>query len=107
MNSAIILWSKPTCVQCDAVKRRIVDKLAGVQGSMQVIREEWAKLQENGTVVEHDLTDPDNEKTLEYFKGLGFTSAPVTEYLGSIAGGYVPAHVDDIIASWRKDHAHV
>jgi glutaredoxin-like protein NrdH len=77
----IILWSKPSCVQCTAVKRRLTE--AGVP------------------FTERDLTDPENASDLEYFQGLGYRQAPITEHGASAVPEYVPAEIDRIIAAWR------
>ena len=107
MDERIILWSKPSCVQCDAVKRRIVDKVTGIVGDKQYVLGEWERLKEQGIVAEFDLTLPEWESQLNYFKGLGYTSAPLTEYGTHLVPGYIQAQVDDVIAAWRSDHAHV
>lgn len=82
--SDVIVWSKPGCVQCTAVKRRL----------------------ENANVPfeERDLTAPEAAKDLEYFKGLGYFSAPITEY-GVIAfSQFMPSEVDRVVEAWRADH---
>ena len=107
MDDRIILWSKPSCVQCDAVKRRIVDKVTGTVGDKQFVLGEWERLKEQGMVAELDLTLPEWENHLSYFKGLGYASAPLTEYGAHLVPGYIPARVDDVIAAWRSDHAHM
>ena len=109
MLPVLTLWTKPSCVQCDAVKRRIVDKLLGLQGDRQFIKGQWDRLREQGLVIEHDLTDPNNQEHLNYFKGLGYTSAPITEYGVHLIPGYIPAELDDLLMKWKSDHdvAHV
>lgn len=81
----VIVWSKPGCVQCDAVKRRL--RAAGVP------------------YTEPDLTSEEHAKDLEYFKGLGYSSAPITEYEGIAFSQFMPGEVDRVIAAWRADHA--
>lgn len=51
------VYTKPTCVQCDATKRRIT--------------------QFGGTYDEIDLTAPENIEALEEFKASGALQAPV------------------------------
>lgn len=80
----VTVWTKPNCVQCRMVKRRLSE--AGV------------------TFTERDLTDPENEKDLGYFKGLGYSSAPITEHGAVAVPGFVPAEIDRIIAAWRAEH---
>lgn len=79
----IVLHKKPACQACRAVARRLSE--AGVE------------------FIEQDLTAPENLKDLEHFKGLGYSSAPITEY-GDIAfPGYNPAEVDRVIAKYKED----
>lgn len=81
----VIVWTKPACVQCRLVKARL--DAAAVP------------------YLEEDITSEANAKDLEYFRGLGFTSVPITEYGGIIAfPGFMPAEVDRVIAAWRADH---
>lgn len=81
MNPAIVVWTKPSCQQCVAVKRRLT--AAGVP------------------FVEADLTAPENAKDLEHFKGLGYASAPITEYSDIAFPGYNPAMVDLVIETYQ------
>lgn len=85
--SAVIVWTKPACQQCRMVKHRLTT--AGV----------WFE--------ERDLTEPENEQDLDYFRGLGFSSAPITEYRGTIAAGFMPAEIDRIITAWKAETAEV
>lgn len=80
----VTVWTKPACVQCNAVKRRLTE--AGVP------------------FTECDLTHPDHEKDLAHFKGLGYSSAPITEHGAVAVPGFVPAEIDRIIAAWRAGH---
>lgn len=80
----ITVWTKPNCVQCTAVKRRLTD--AGVP------------------FTERDLTAPEHEKDLEHFKGIGYATAPITEHGIVAVPGFVPAEIDLIIAAWRAGH---
>lgn len=79
--SAVIVWTKPACVQCKLVKHRL--EVAGVP------------------FVEHDLTAPENAKDLEHFRGLGYTSAPITEFEGIAVPGFMPSEIDRIIGAWK------
>jgi glutaredoxin-like protein NrdH len=79
--SVVMVWTKPRCVQCDAVKRTLLE--AGV------------------SFVEADLTEADHADHLEYFKGLGFSSAPITEYGGIVTAGFDPAGIQRIIEAWK------
>ncbi|MFI8593758.1 glutaredoxin family protein [Microbacterium sp. NPDC078428] len=80
----IIVWTKPACVQCRLVKNRLA--AAGVP------------------FVEADLTAPESAADLEHFRGLGYQSAPITEYGGTAFPGFMPAEVDRVIAEWRAAH---
>lgn len=80
----ITVWTKPNCVQCRLVKKRLTD--AGVP------------------FIERDLTAPGHEDDLAHFKGLGFGSAPITEHNATAVPGFVPAEIDRIIAAWRAGH---
>ena len=106
-RATLILWSKPSCVQCDAVKRRIVEKLTGIFGNKGIVLEEWERLKADRNIEERDLSSAEHADDLAYFKGLGYTSAPITEYKGHLVPGYIPAQIDDVIAAWRSDHANV
>lgn len=83
-SGEITVWTKPACVQCTAVKRRLTE--AGVP------------------FTEHDLTAEENAGDLEYFQKLGYRSAPITEHGDVAVPGYVPADIDRIIAAWRVGH---
>lgn len=79
--TAIIVWTKPSCQQCRMVKYRL--EVAGVPFE------------------ERDLTAPENAKDLAHFTGLGYRSAPITEF-GEIAiPGFVPSEIDHVIETWR------
>jgi glutaredoxin-like protein NrdH len=82
--SDVIVWTKPACVQCRMVKFRL--EAAGVP------------------FTEQDLTAPSAAKDLEHFRGLGYTSAPITEYGGIAVPGFMPTEIDRVIAAWREDH---
>ena len=102
----ITIWIKPVCVQCNAVKRRLVEKFTGRTGFTPVqIGDELGKLVKAGVVAIEDLTVEKNEKNLSYFKGIGYSSAPLTEYKNSIVPGYIPDELDRMIEAWKSDHA--
>lgn len=82
--SKVIVWTKPSCMQCRLVKFRL--EAAGVPFE------------------EMDLTAPESAKDLEYFRGLGYLSAPITEYGGIAVPGFMPSEIDRIIEAWRVDH---
>lgn len=83
--SVVIVWSKPACQQCRMVKFRL--EAAGVPYE------------------ERDLTAPENVKDLEWFRGIGYSSAPITEF-GDIAfPGFVPSDIDRVIEAWRAVQA--
>lgn len=86
-TSAIIVWTKPACVQCKLVKHRLDE--AGVP------------------YIETDLTAPESAKDLEHFRGLGYSAAPITEYRGIAFPGFMPAEVDRVIEAWRADQRPV
>lgn len=77
----IIVWTKPSCVQCRMVK---VDLDAN-----------------DVPYEERVLTAPENAKDLAHFTGLGYRSAPITEYSDLAVPGFIPAELDQIIAAWR------
>lgn len=80
----VTVWTKPSCVQCTAVKRRLAE--AGVP------------------FTERDLTAAENADQLEYFQKLGYRSAPITEHEQIAVPGFVPAEIDRVIAAWRDGH---
>ncbi|QPL14163.1 NrdH-like glutaredoxin [Microbacterium phage Morrill] len=111
MTTPITLWTKPNCVQCNAVKRRLVEGLTHQANlSPDQVKRDWQRLIELGRVQEFDLTEPEHSDTLKYFKEvLGYSSAPVTEYKNSAIPdmnfpGYNPAEIDKMIERWKADH---
>lgn len=80
----VTVWTKPSCVQCDAVKRRLDTACVPYTA--------------------RDLTAPEHARDLAYFKGLGLSSAPITEHNAKAVPGYIPAEIDEIIAAWREGH---
>lgn len=85
--SAVVVWTKPSCVQCRLVKFRL--DAAGVPFE------------------EMDLTAPENTKDLEHFRGLGYSSAPITEYAGIAVPGFMPSEIDRVIEAWRAAEIEV
>lgn len=83
--NVVTVWTKQRCVMCTAVKRRLTE--AGVE------------------FVEEDLTAEENADDLAHFKGIGYASAPITEYGDIVFPGYNPAEVDRVIAAYRADRA--
>lgn len=81
MSAAIIVWTKPSCQQCRMVEYRL--ELAGVPFE------------------ERDLTDPHHAKDLAHFVGLGYRSAPITEFGDLAVPGFVPSEIDQVIEAWR------
>jgi glutaredoxin-like protein NrdH len=77
----VVVWTKPSCQQCRMVKFRL--QAADVP------------------FVEQDLTAPANAKDLEHFRGLGYSSAPITEFEGIAVPGFMPSEIDRVIAAWR------
>ena len=105
MVTPITVWTKPVCVQCNAVKRRLVEKFTGKTSlDPKQVAIEFALLVGSGKVVEEGLTLPENEKHLSYFKGLGYTAAPLTEYKSSVIPGYSPDELDKLIDKWKEDN---
>ncbi|QDF16962.1 NrdH-like glutaredoxin [Microbacterium phage YellowPanda] len=103
MNTPITLWSKPNCVQCNMVKKLLIEKFTGRRGlGIEETKAEWQNLISLGIVSEQDLTAEENNKQLEYFKGLGYMSAPITEYKDSAIPGFIPSELDDMVASWKN-----
>lgn len=82
--TVVTVWTKPACQQCRMVKFRL--EAAGVDFE------------------ERDLTAPDAAKDLEHFRGLGYLSAPITEYRGSAVPGFMPSEIDRIITAWRAEN---
>lgn len=85
--SPVIVWTKPSCVQCRLVKLRL--EAASVPFE------------------ERDLTAPESAKDLEHFRGLGYSSAPITEYGGIAVPGFMPSEIDRIIEAWRAAEIEV
>ena len=102
----LVFWTKPSCVQCDAVKRQFVQKVLGFSGTMIEVKEKLAELiaDPENHMAEIDLTSEEASKDLQYFKGLGYTSAPITEYGTHLVSGYVPPLIDDLIEAWQVNH---
>lgn len=84
VETVVVVWSKPACVQCGLVKQRLTDA--------------------DVPFVERDLTAPEAAKDLAHFKGLGYASAPITEYGGIAFPGFMPSEVDRVIDAWRAAH---
>lgn len=82
--SAVTVWTKPACQQCRMVKFKL--EAADVDFE------------------ERDLTAPEHAKDLAHFQGLGFSSAPITEYKGLAFPGFMPSEIDRVIEAWRADH---
>ncbi|QYC53779.1 NrdH-like glutaredoxin [Microbacterium phage EugeneKrabs] len=101
-TTPITLWSKPSCVQCNMVKKFLIEKFTGQRGlNIEETRVEWQKLIDQGIVQENDLTAEENAKELEYFKGLGYMSAPITEYMNHAIPGFIPPELEDMAHSWK------
>lgn len=82
----VVIWTKPSCQQCRMVKFRL--EAAGVP------------------YVEADLTAREHAHDLEYFRGLGYLSAPVTEYRAIAVAGFMPSEIDRVVAAWRADNSN-
>ena len=80
-TSIIVVWTKPSCMQCRMVKFRL--QAAGVPFE------------------ERDLTAPENAKDLAHFTGIGYRSAPITEYGELAVPGFVASEIDQIVEAWR------
>lgn len=80
----VIVWTKPSCQQCRMVKFRL--DAAGVP------------------FIEADITAPKHARDLAHFIGLGYTSAPITEYGGIAVPGFMPSEIDRVIEAWRATH---
>lgn len=79
----VIVWTKPSCQQCRMVKFRL--EAADVK------------------YVEADITAPEHAADLEHFRGLGYLSAPITEYRDIAVPGFMPSEIDRIINAARAD----
>jgi glutaredoxin-like protein NrdH len=87
----INLYSKPGCVQCDAIKRKF--KLEGlVEG-------------EDFTVT--DVSLPENEGDFEAIKALDYLKVPVTFVNDHHFGGYDVNEIADAIARKKRTKMHV
>ncbi|QDF15919.1 hypothetical protein HWC34_gp09 [Microbacterium phage Alex44] len=106
MNTPITLWTKPVCQQCYMVKVLLIKELDGRTG---VDREDtmrlWYTLVREGKVVEKDLTAEEHREDLEYFKSLGYASAPITEFQGSAVPGFNVAELKDLAHKFKLQHA--
>jgi glutaredoxin len=83
-DDVVIVWTKPDCGKCTAVKTKL--KIAGIPYE------------------ERDLTAPENRRDLEHFVGLGYISAPITEYGPKAIPGMLVDELDELIATWRELH---
>lgn len=81
MDTHVIVWSKPDCVQCKAVYRRLDEAEVPYKSK--------------------DLTAPEYSADLEYFKGLGYRTAPITEFNKTLVPGFVPVEIDKIIEEYH------
>lgn len=99
----INLWTKPNCVQCNAVKKRLIELIDGLAGlSPDQVKEAWQGLVERDIVVERDLTAPEHAKDLEYFKkACGYSSAPITEFNNHAVPGFIRDEIDNIVKEWK------
>lgn len=98
----ITVWTKPVCQQCSMVKKRITESITGKTGlSPAQVGTAWELLKMQGAVAEADLTAEERAKDLEYFKGLGYGSAPLTEFNNSIVPGFNVAELDKLIEAWK------
>lgn len=80
----VVVWTKPACQQCRMVKFRL----------------EAANI----PFVEADITVPENHHDLDYFRSLGYSSAPITEFGEIAVPGFIPSEIDQIISAWRAAH---
>lgn len=85
MTTRVTVWTKPNCQQCRMVKHRL--EAASVEFE------------------ERDLTAPEHARDLRHFIGIGYQSAPITEYRYLAVPGFVPAEIDRVIETWRADQA--
>lgn len=84
MNPAVVVFVKPRCVQCTAVKKFLGD--AGVRFETQ------------------DLAAPENAPQLEWFKSKGFLSAPITVYgEGHAVAGFDPSALGALAEAYLAD----
>ncbi|QNN98057.1 NrdH-like glutaredoxin [Microbacterium phage Fede] len=104
MNTPITVWTKPSCVQCNMVKKFLVEKFTGKRNlSPGGLEDEWQDLIRAGKVRELDLSSPDHIKDLEHFKGLGYGSAPITEYKSHAVPGFIPAQLATIFEEYQHE----
>lgn len=98
----ITVWTKPVCMQCNMVKKFFVEKFVGRSGirpdEVKII---WTNLVNEHKVRERDLTAESNAESLEFFKGLGYSSAPITEYKSHAVPGFIPAELATIFEEYK------
>jgi glutaredoxin-like protein NrdH len=90
-NVEITVYSKPGCVQCNAVKKKMI-KEGLVEG-------------EDFKVV--DVSLPENEGDLLALKALGYGGVPVTFVNDDHFDGYDVDKVSDAIARKKRTKLHV
>jgi glutaredoxin-like protein NrdH len=83
----IRVYSKPRCVQCTAVKRRLDQ--AGAEYDVV------------------DISLPENAADFEAIKALDYKTVPVTFVNDEHFGGYNPDAIDDAVARQRRAGMHV
>lgn len=102
---AIIIWTKPVCGQCDMTKKILVEEFTGLKGlSKAEVSQEIQGLIDLGYIAVEDLTAEENIEQLTYMKSLGYASAPLTEYKGSITPGFNVAELKEKASQWKLDH---
>jgi glutaredoxin-like protein NrdH len=82
--TTVTVYTKPACVQCNAVKRSLRSK--GIP------------------FVEKDLTSEENAEALKWFKSKGYASAPVTQYGDFDFPGFDPISIDRLVELYEADH---
>lgn len=85
MTTPVTVWTKPDCQQCRMVKHRL--EVAGVEFE------------------ERDLTAPEHAKDLRHFIGIGYMSAPITEFKHLAVPGFRPTEIDQVIEAWRAEQS--
>lgn len=101
----ITIWTKPVCGQCDMTKKILVEEFTGLKGlSKAEVSQEIQGLIDLGYIAVEDLTAEKNIAQLAYMKSLGYASAPLTEYKGSITPGFNVAELKEKADQWKLDH---
>lgn len=79
--STITVWTKPSCIQCEATKRTLTTA--------------------NVPFSEKDLTDPSNQEALDAFKQRGLLQAPIVQSPTGTWSGFQPPKLQGAVNAHR------